>query len=409
MFSRPIHIGLSPNISADDYWLAVKSLFTPWSWKRGKSIEKVENWFKDHFEVHLAISFNAGRSALLAILESLNLEKNSEVLVEAYTCVAVPNSVVWAGLKPIYVDIDETLNLDIADAERKLTSRTKALIVQHTFGIPSDMDKLVAFAKKHNLLLIEDCAHALGGTYKNKLLGTFGEAAFFSFGRDKIVSSVFGGMAITNNKNLGTKIVQYREGLAYPSYLWILRQLLHVLISGWALALYQMAGAGKLILYLSQKLKLVSMPVYFKEILGRQPADFPKAYPNVLASLALWQLDKLPAMNECRRQIAKYYFENIKPSKVKLPVKVSGAVYLRYNLLTNRADEIRWQAKKQGMILGNWYHHTIDPKGVIWAKVGYPEGSCPRAEAVAATSLNLATYPSLTKTQMQQIVSLFKG
>jgi len=73
MFSRPIHIGLSPNISADDYWLAVKSLFTPWSWKRGKSIEKVENWFKDHFEVHLAISFNAGRSALLAILESLNL------------------------------------------------------------------------------------------------------------------------------------------------------------------------------------------------------------------------------------------------------------------------------------------------------------------------------------------------
>ena len=118
--------------------------------------------------------------------------EGDEVLVQAFTCVAVPNSVLWAQATPVYADIDATLNIDPIDVEKKITNRTKAIIVQHTFGIPADMDALVALAKKHNILLIEDCAHSLGATYKGKKVGTFGDAAFFSFGRDKVVSSVFG-------------------------------------------------------------------------------------------------------------------------------------------------------------------------------------------------------------------------
>ena len=113
--------------------------------------------------------------------------------------------------------------------------------------------------------MIEDCAHALGASYQAKQLGTFGDAAFFSFGRDKIISSVFGGMAITNNKGLGKKITQYHEKLAFPSYFWIFQQLLHPFISSVSLRFFETFDIGKAILYLAQKLQLLSLPVYREE------------------------------------------------------------------------------------------------------------------------------------------------
>ena len=197
---RPIHIGLSPNTAREDYLVALKTVCQPWMWKKGITITKVESWFKDYFHTETAVSFNAGRSALLAILNSLELEKGSEVFMQAFTCVAVPNAVIWTGAHPVFVDIDSSLNFDVTDALKKVTSKTKAVIVQHTFGVPADMDKIIHFCNKHNLVLIEDCAHSLGATHKGKLVGTLGDASFFSFGRDKVVSSVFGGMAIINSK-----------------------------------------------------------------------------------------------------------------------------------------------------------------------------------------------------------------
>ncbi len=200
MFRKPITISLSPNTEADDVFLAVKTIIQPLLWKTGKATSDAEQWFRNYFSVEQAVSFNSGRSALLAILKAFGIGEGDEVLVQAFTCVAVPNSVLWAGAKPVFVDIDATLNMDPKDAEKKITKNTKALIVQHTFGVPAQMDKIIALAKKHHLILIEDCAHALGATYKGKKVGTFGDAAFFSFGRDKVVSSVFGGMAIINAK-----------------------------------------------------------------------------------------------------------------------------------------------------------------------------------------------------------------
>lgn len=408
MFERPIHIGLSPNVGVDDFIISLKLLFKPWLWKKGGKVDKVENWFKEYFRVPSAISFNAGRSALLAILEALELPSESEVLLQAFTCVAVPNSVIWAKLKPVYADIDDSLNIDVADAEKKITAKTKVLIVQHTFGIPADMEKIVEFCKKHRLILIEDCAHSLGATCRGKLLGTFGEAAFFSFGRDKIISSVFGGMAITNNKSLGDKIVHYRKNLASPSYFWIFQQLLHPLICSVILPVYNVLSLGKVILFIVQRIGLLSFPVYIKEKLGKQPAEFPARYPNCLANLLLVQLDKLEKFNDRRREVVKQYAEGLRKSDFTLPQKLYGAVLLRYNVLTRRADELRFKFKKRGAILGNWYKHIVDPQGVKMENLGYIGGSCPKAEAAAATSLNLPTYPYLGPSQVKEICELLK-
>src|SRR3989344_6189829 len=117
---KPISISLSPNVEKDDVHLALGLIFRPWLWRRGKAIEKLESEFKKYLNVKYAVSFNSGRSSLFAILQSLNLEKNSHVFLQAFTCNAVPNPILWAGLNPVYVDCDkDTFNIDIKDLEAK--------------------------------------------------------------------------------------------------------------------------------------------------------------------------------------------------------------------------------------------------------------------------------------------------
>lgn len=408
LFNRPVHISLSPNLEFNDFITALRLLIQPWKWIQGEGVEKVENWFRNYFGVETAVSFNAGRSALFAVLKCLELPKGAEVLTQAFTCVAVPNSILWANLTPVYVDIDDSLNIDLKDAKKKLTSNTKALIVQHTFGVPADLEKIHVFCKKHKLVLIENCAHALGARYKGKPVGTFGDVAIFSFGRDKIISSVCGGMAITNNKRLSTKLVQFLKEQKKSSVWWVLQQLIHPLITFVSLYTYQWWHLGKGILWTAQKLHLLSWPVSKPEKRGQKPDCFPRAFPNALAELLLYQLAELDKRTQIRKSAAHEYFAKLAKLPLTLPVNYEEAVYLRFNLITKRADEIRFSAKKRGIVVGNWYGHVIDPKGVELHKIGYVLGSCPVSERIAGRCVNLPTFPRLTKYQLTQLQSDFR-
>lgn len=408
MFQKIISPSLSPNTDARDVLLAIYVLFQPWNWKKGGAIQKSEQWFRQYFHTRQAISFNSGRSALYAILKAFDIGERDEVLVQAFTCVAVPNSVRWTGATTIYVDIDTSYNMDPVDAEKKITKKTKALIVQHTFGIPAQIDKLVTLAKKYNLFLIEDCAHGLGVIYKGKKVGSFGDAAFFSFGRDKIVSSVWGGMAIINDKcqmiNTKWKIEEIQSKLSFPSNSWILQQLLHPIAFAVILPLYTL-GIGKVILRVLQHTRLLSVPVYKEERYGGQPAMFPQAYPNALALLLLKQLEKLNHRTRQRKRIAAQYKQRlIINSHIQLPPKRDNAVYLRFPIEVDNPNELLQRGKQRGILLGNWYHNIIDPKGVVFSFVDYQRNSCPKAELAASRILNLPTI--ITDEEVKKIVSL---
>ncbi len=382
---RIISASLSPNTQRDDVVLALKTLFSPWKWKKGKEQRELRGWFSSYFGRE-PVFFTSGRSALLAILQAFGIGAGDGVLVQAFTCVAVPNSVLWAGAKPVYVDIDETYNMDPVDAEKKITKKTKALIVQHSFGIPAQLDKLLSLAKKYKLFVIEDCAHALGATYHGKKIGTLGDAAFFSFGRDKAVSSVWGGAALINSKfkiqNLKLKAMQ--EMLSYPSNFWIFQQLLHPIAFSIILPLYDVM-IGKILLVLLQKFRLLSFPVYPEEKEGIKPKDFPAKYPNALAALIVNQLSKLDMYNEVRKDNARYYSNFLKKPFV------DGASYLRYPILVGDAPELIQKAKKQNILLGNWYDNVIDPAGVDYEAIRYELGSCPKAEKAAKHIINFPT------------------
>ena len=407
---KPISISLSPNTEKDDVQLAFKLIFKPSLWKKGKAIEQLEDEFKKYLGVKHAISFNSGRSAFLAILRGLQLEVNKEVLLQAFTCNAASNPIIWAGLKPIYEDVSENdFNIDIKNLKRKLTAQSRALVVQHTFGLPVNLDEVLQFCKENNLLLIEDCAHSLGASYKGKKVGTFGKAAFFSFSRDKVISSVYGGMVVTDDDELAKKIGDYREKIGYSSSFWIIQQLLHpVLMNRIVLPTYSFLG--KYLLVLFQWLNILSKAVHWKEKRGKRPDYFPRKLPNALALLALNQFKKLERFNGHRKEIAQFYFDNLEKSVFILPAlpKDREHIFLRFTVRHPNAHQIIMEAWKRNILIGDWYTTAIAPYDTKMEKLEYYPGNCPKAEELAKQTLNLPTHINISKEEAGLIVDFLK-
>ncbi len=445
---RPISISLSPNTEKDDIWLAFKLLFQPWHWKRkltearplSAELAELEEEFKKYLGVKYAVSFNSGRSALMAILNSLGLNKDDEVLLQAFTCNAVVNPILWTGLKPVYVDCDEkTFNIDIEDLKRKITSRSRVVMVQHTFGLPADIDEILEICRQNNLILIEDCAHSLGAEYSSRAkrenrsstfqpryasgkVGTFGRAAFFSFSRDKVISSVYGGMAVTNDDELAKKLKEFQEKIGYPSCRWIFQQLLHpILMNYLILPTYSIScpvgnrrfsfGVGKYLLVLLQWLQILSKAVHWKEKRGRKPGYFPKRLPNALAVLALNQFKKLEKLNQNRKELSSFYYNEIKElSSFGLPPSPDDRkqVFLRFTIKHKKAHEIIEKAWQKNLLIGDWYDKVIAPHDTRLEKMQYIAGSCPKAEKLVKETLNLPTHINISTREAKKIVDFLK-
>lgn len=388
---NPIVIGISPNAEPDDVWNAFSLICSPWRWRHGPSSTRLTYMLQSYFpsgSVSLCVS---GRSALYDLLTQLSVGVGDEVLIQAFTCMVVPNSIRYRNAVPVYVDIDEGLNMDPDDLERKITVRTKAVIVQHTFGNPASMDRICAIAKKHHLIVIEDLAHGLGQRYRGKLLGTIGDAAFLSFGRDKVISSVFGGAWVIKKKRMQkpTTAVVYKDA----PYWWIFQQLFHPLAFFFIKPLYDVFGIGKAFLVLLQNLHMLSFPVSGCEKCGRKPVWFMYAYPNALAALAVHQFEKLDAFLKKRNKTVLYYQKALRNSSSyrMLSGYKTGRGYLRFPLLVDDPQEFIRHCRTKGIYVGIWYHAIIDPSGSDYRKAEYTQGSCPRAEWMSAHIVNLPT------------------
>lgn len=407
--SKPIFTGLAPNTELDDTWLAAKLLFQPWRWSRGEAINKLEQTFEKYLPIKHAFAFASGRTSLYAILSALDLQANDEVLMQAYTCVSVADPILWAGAKPIYVDVEQdTFNMSARDLENKISDKSKVLIIQHTFGLPADIEKLMAVARKHNLFVIEDCAHALGSEVDGKKVGTFGDVGFFSFGRDKVISSVFGGLIVTNNDSFAAK---FKTNYSYPSKLWTLQQLLHPIGFTKLRICYNLFYlAGKLFHALMRALHITSKTVYKIEKSGGKPSFFNKKMPNALAQLALYQFKKLKRFNEHRREIAALYTQELSqtPLRNMIPCSKNNHLYMRYTMLTPRAGDVLSAAKKKHIFLGDWYRQGLAPAGVNYQALLYNPGACPIAEKLASESFNLPTDIHISKKDVKRIVAFLK-
>lgn len=392
-FKKPVFTALSPNAQLDDIFLALTIIFKPWKWIKGSDLQKLAFHLKKILGLDYVFLFESGRTCLYAILKSLNLETGDEVLLQAYTCVAVPEPVLWANLKPVYVDCDEcTLNMSCTDLEKKITSKSRVLIIQHTFGNPADLDRLLQIAKKHNLFVIEDCAHALGAVYKGKLVGSFGDVSFFSFGRDKVISSVFGGAIATNNSDLAKKIESFHHQCRDLSFCWISKQIIHPIVLGLVKATYRLY-VGRFLLAFVKRTGLISRAVYEVERFGQRPPFIFSKMPNALAKMALNQLNKLDNFNSHRKLLAEFYAKNIidLPLKSQSSLDSADSIFLRFLIKSSQSLNILAAARKEEIFLGDWYTTAVAPDRVNYQKIFFNPESCPVAQKIASESLNLPT------------------
>jgi dTDP-4-amino-4,6-dideoxygalactose transaminase len=161
-----------------------------------------EREFAEHMGAKHALCVNAGSSALICALIGAGVGEGDEVIVPAYTWNATPNAVLATRALPVLAEVDESLTLDPADVERRITPRTRAILPVHMRGAPAAMDALSAIAKQHDLVLIEDVCQAAGATYRGHRLGTFGDAGAFSLQFNKIITTGEGGVLITDRDDL---------------------------------------------------------------------------------------------------------------------------------------------------------------------------------------------------------------
>ncbi|HVW66828.1 MAG TPA: aminotransferase class I/II-fold pyridoxal phosphate-dependent enzyme [Candidatus Peribacteraceae bacterium] len=406
MIFSPIHHTFAPHATASYAWKAKMLSLMPWNYRRNGPVTKLEEELGAHLQADV-VTFGSGREGLFALMKALRLQPDEEVIVQGYTCVVVPNAVNAAGMKTVYADIDrETLNLNIEETEKAITPKTRAIICQHTFGIPANAKKLRELCDKNGLALIEDCAHIIPDRSGPSEIGRHGDFILLSFGRDKAISGISGGAMVSRRKDV-TEELRRLQSKARPlsrGTVWALLQypLLYLI----ARPLYGL-GIGKALLVMSAKLKMLVPIVTRREKLGDMPAVLHRM-PAPCAQLALGELHALQTINDHRRMLTKLYLEHGKMNGWPVLEGVTADLPLqKFPLFIAGADRIRATLKKQNVHLSDgWTGCVICPAGVDEAAAGYEDGTDPAAEAVCEQILSLPTHPTMTLSQAHTLIQL---
>ena len=355
-----------------------------------------------------AFSFWKGRVALYAILQSMDLQENDEVILPGYTCVVVPNAIRYAGAKPVYAEIASGhFNLDPASVRACITSRTRALIVQHTYGIPADVQSLQAIAEEHQLPLIEDCAHVLPGSkYQNRLLGSFGNASFFSSQWSKPYTTGLGGMVITHDGELAARLKRIQATFDKPSAI-------HNAQLQIQYALYRRFFKPQLYWHSQKALHALSQLGIFvgssssTELTGEKPSDVRWRMGAFQQRVGLAQMDNLEMNLSHRQALSRYYSEALHRHGWRFDghLNCRETILLRFPLEVQNKDRVLKEASSAGIELGSWFETPLHPLSLSdHHLIDYKLGSCPVAESTASKVINLPLHERVTRSDADRIV-----
>jgi perosamine synthetase len=219
MINIPIY---QPSLTGHEREYVLECLDSTWISSKGKFITLFEDGFARTIATRHAASVCNGTVALHLALLALGVGPGDEVIVPTLTYIASVNAIAYTGATPVFVDsIADTWQMDPEDVRRKLTPRTRAIMAVHLYGHPCDMDSLCAIAREHGLFLVEDCAEAIGTLYKGRPVGSFGDIGTFSFFGNKTITTGEGGMVVTNDETLHTRMVHFKgQGLAAHRQYW---------------------------------------------------------------------------------------------------------------------------------------------------------------------------------------------
>jgi len=376
---------------------------TPFHALRSPQIAHYEESFGSRIGIPFAISFSAARVNLFSLLKVLGIGPTDEVLLQVPTHIVVANAIRYTGAQPVYVDCRlEDYNIDLKQAEQRITPKTRAIILQHTFGIPVDLDRAQDLAKRYGLILIEDCVHALGARYKGRPVGSFGRAAIFSTEETKTISSTMGGMVVTDDRILAQQIRDFEEACPWPRRSLVARYLLklvayhfltHPYVYCWPRLAYEFLG----------RRNPLPTPTSREERQGLRPKDYATRFSNGQSAVLLGQLQRLEQNVAHRAFVAAAYSARLAQCGLKLP-KVAEGVYpswVRFPVWVSDRDKALRKVSPH-CVPGTWFTSVLE-EAESPSCGGYVSGLCPRAEMVSRHLINLPTHPRVREADVARI------
>jgi perosamine synthetase len=351
-----------PDVTKKDIDAVCKVLRSP-NLSLGPKLPEFEQAFAKYVGRKHAVAVNSGTSALFLCMLALDITQGDEVITTPFTFIATSNTIMMAGAKPVFVDIDPvTLNIDVAKIESKITKKTKAILPVEVFGSPAGFDRISKIAKKHKLPVIEDSCEALGSALNGKKAGSFGDISTFAFYPNKQMTTGEGGIILTDDDKLADMCASLRN-----------------------------QGRGKGAGWLAH------------ERLG-----YNYRISDINCALGISQLSRIEQMKSRRKQVAKWYQQILAgDSRLIVPEEPKGCdinwfvfvVRLTDEFTAKQRDSVLEAMKKAGIQVSN-YFPPVHLQPFMVEKFKFKPGDFPVTESVAKRTIALPFYNNLAKDEV---------
>jgi perosamine synthetase len=350
-----------PTISAKEKENVLHCLDTEWVSSRGEFVNQFENDFGKYIDCDFAISINNGTAALHTALLALGVGPGDEVIVPTLTYIASANAVTYTGATPVFVDsTSSTWQMCPVDILRAISPKTRAIMPVHLYGQPCDMQSICSIAEEHDLLVIEDCAEAIGTRIGGRHVGTFGDIGIFSFYGNKTITTGEGGMVVTRNPTSADRTSHLK-------------------------------GQG-----------LAKFREYWHDIIG-----YNYRMTNICAAIGCGQLERIDSILERKKQLAEAYRKRL-------------SQFVTFQSTTDGTTHSHWMVcfLVPQSSMRDRLRAVMEEAGIETRPVFYPVHSMPMyarsyrrmpiAERIASCGINLPSYPELTESQIDYICDIIK-
>ncbi len=348
-----------PAIGEKEKKNVMECLDSTWISSKGKFIKEFEEHFASYIGTKYGAAVNNGTTALHLALLALGIGEGDEVIVPSLTYVASVNTIYYTGAIPVFVDsLSDTWQMDPGDIEKKITKRTRAIVVVPLYGYPCDMSRIMKIAKENDLFVIEDCAEAIGSEYKGKRVGSFGDIACFSFFGNKTITTGEGGMVLTNDQTLYERSCRLKD-----------------------------QGTAK-------------DREYWHDIIG-----YNYRMTNICAAIGLAQLERVEEFIEKKIEIAEYYIDHLKDTPLICHKKQQEDdirhTYWMFSVLAKDVEDrtaLRKHLKEDGIETRPAFYpaHTLPMYSSKYQRLQ-------TAETIGWCGINLPSWPMLKEEQLEFI------
>lgn len=337
-------------------------LDTNWISSKGKYVKLFEEKFIEYTKAGYAATVSNGTVAIHLALAALGIGPGDEVLVPSLTYIASVNPIMYMGGTPVFVDSClDNWQMDLNELERKITPKTKAVIAVHLYGNVCDMERLCRICKAHHLYLVEDCAEALGSTWKGQHVGTFGDIGCFSFFGNKTVTTGEGGMVVTGDGTLAKRLVHLKT---------------------------QGVSAAK---------------CYWHDVIG-----YNFRMTNIQAAIGLAQLENIQEITQRKRAIAEFYKSEIE--RRKLPIDVLWETESVHNCMWLPTIHLHDWKRRDALMTAMKEKHGVETRPAFYPVhtmpmyKNYVNEQFPNAESLSRGGMNLPGHPGLTEEDIVYVI-----